>query len=78
VDGITEELRKAGAKSLVVFDNPEIVEKLTHDERFIHLASKKLKNNKRYEQTVNINIKDFEIVTGWDNVVNIYELKINE
>ncbi|RJQ56257.1 MAG: hypothetical protein C4526_02375, partial [Nitrospiraceae bacterium] len=37
VDGITEELRKAGAKSLVVFDNPEITEKLNSDKRYFHI-----------------------------------------
>lgn len=74
VDGITEELRKAGAKSLVVFDNPEIVEKLNSDKRYFHIASQKLEGNKRYQHTVNINVKDFEIITGWDEEVNIYEL----
>jgi hypothetical protein len=75
VDGITKELRKADGKSLVVFDNPEIVEKLTSDNRYFHIASQKLKNNTRYEQTVNINIKDHEIITGWDNEVNIFTIR---
>jgi hypothetical protein len=78
VDGITGELRRAGARSLLVFDNPETVEKLNSDNRYIHVASMKLKDDRRYENTVNINVKDFEIITGWDNEVNIYELKIKE
>lgn len=75
VEGITQELRVAGGKSLLVFDNLEIVEKLKRDDKYIHIASIKLKDNKRYESTVNINIRGHEILTGWDDEVNIFSLK---
>ena len=74
-DGITSELSAAGARSLLVFDNPEIVEELKSDNRYVHLASKKLKDGERYGHTVNINIIDHEIITGWDSEVNIFALK---
>ncbi len=74
-DGITEELRAAGAKSLLVFDNPEMVEALKRDGRYIHKARIRLGGNKRYEDLININIFDHEIITGWDSEVNIFVLK---
>jgi MFS family permease len=74
-EGIAKEMRAADAKSLLVFDNPEIVEKLKSDNRFQLVASMKFKNTKRYEQTVNINIRDHEIITGWDEKINIFTLK---
>lgn len=36
LEGITNELREANAKSLMVFDNQEIVEKLKNDHRYDH------------------------------------------
>jgi hypothetical protein len=75
IEGITKELMVVDAKSLVVFDNMEIVKQLKSDKRYIHLASKELNDNKRYEHIVNINIKDFEIITGWDKEINIFILK---
>jgi hypothetical protein len=74
-DGITSELAAAGARSLLVFDNPEIVEELKSDNRYVHLAHKELDNGERYEHTVNINIRDHEVITGWDNEVNIFSFK---
>jgi hypothetical protein len=75
VDGITEELKTAEGRSLLVFDSPEIVGKLKQDNRYIHIASKTLKESERYEHTVNINIRDHEIITGWDSEVNVFALK---
>jgi hypothetical protein len=72
IEGLTEELKAAGAKSLVVFDQPEILDKLKNDKRYVHKASIKLKDNERYEQAVNTVIKYFEIVTGWDKEVHIF------
>ena len=69
VDGITKELEAADAKSLLVFDNPEIAEKLKKDKRYIHAGALKLKNNKRYLNAVNA--KQDEI-KGWDKEVNIF------
>jgi len=72
--GIANELRAAGGRSILVFDNTDIVDKLKNDTQFVHLGSKKI-YNKRYEDTVNINIRDHEIITGWDQEVNIFRLK---
>ena len=72
VAGITKELDAVNAKSLVVFDNPEIVEKLKKDKRYTYAGALKLKNNKRYLNAVNI--KQDEI-KGWDKEVNIFILK---
>jgi 4-amino-4-deoxy-L-arabinose transferase-like glycosyltransferase len=74
VEGITQELKNADARSLLVFDNPEIVENLKRDKRYSYIASIKFKDNKRYESTVNINIKDHEIITGWDDGVTVFTL----
>ncbi|HDH05253.1 MAG TPA: hypothetical protein ENH01_06005 [Nitrospirae bacterium] len=72
VDGITKELEAADAKSLLVFDNPEIVEKLKKDKRYIHAGAVKLENSKRYLNAVNI--KQDEI-KGWDKEVNVFILE---
>jgi hypothetical protein len=74
LDGITNELTSAGAKSLVVFDNPEVVQEIKSDKRYVHLASLKLKDNRRYEHAINITVKDHEIVDGWDKGVTIFTL----
>jgi hypothetical protein len=44
--GISKELKSAGGKSLLVFDNPLIVEKLKLDSRFTHIASIKLESGR--------------------------------
>ncbi|MBI4682365.1 MAG: hypothetical protein HY757_04605 [Nitrospirae bacterium] len=75
LDGITKELNSAGGKSLLVFDNPELTEKLKLDERYVHLASITLKSNKRYEHAANWIIAEHEIITGWDDEVNIFTFK---
>lgn len=77
VDGINKELKVMDARSLVVFDHPELVNKLKNDERFIHIASKELIKDKRYEQAINISYQDHEIITGWDKGINIFILKLN-
>lgn len=74
VDGITEELKAAGGKSLLVFDNPEIVKKLKLDERYVHIGTEKLGYDKRYEYAANISYSEYEIITGWDSEVNIFTL----
>lgn len=71
-EGITKELEAANAKSLLVFDNMEIVERLRNDERYVHIASRKLKKDSRYLRAVNI--KQDEI-TDWDDEVNVFILK---
>jgi hypothetical protein len=73
--GISKELKSAGGKSLLVFDNPLIVEKLKLDSRFTHIASIKLESGKRYGHAVNWIIEKHEIITGWDEEVNIFTLK---
>ena len=72
VDGITKELEAVNAKSIVVFDNPDIVEKIKKDKRYIHTGALKLKNNKKYLNAVNI--KQDEI-TGWEKEVNIFPIE---
>jgi len=75
VDGITKELKSTGGKSLVVFDNPELVEKLKLDGSYIHIASVKLNRSKRYENAAGWIVAEHEIITGWDEEVNIFTLK---
>jgi hypothetical protein len=75
VDGISRELKKAWARSLLVFDNEEIVEQIKSDQRYIHIASRQLKDSQRYKRTVHINIRGHEIITGWDREVNIFALR---
>ena len=71
--GIANELRAAGGRSILVFDNSDIVDKLKNDTQFVHLGSKKI-YDERYEGTVNINIRDHELITGWDKELNIFTL----
>ena len=73
--GITKELKSAGGKSLLIFDNPEIIEKLKLDGRYVHIATVKLNNSKRYENAVNWVVVEHEIITGWDREINIFALK---
>jgi hypothetical protein len=72
VEGITKELKDAGARSLIVFDNQAIVEKILNDGRYVKIGSKELSNNLRYSFAVNI--KQDEI-KEWDKEVNIFTLK---
>lgn len=76
-DGINKELKAVDARSLAVFDHPELVDKLKSDERFTYIGSRKLKENKRYEEAINISYQDHEIITGWDKEVNIFVLELN-
>jgi hypothetical protein len=71
-DGITDEMGATGAKSLLVFDNHDVVETLKNDERYDLIISKKLKRDKRYLNAVNI--KQDEI-RNWDYEVTIFRLK---
>jgi 4-amino-4-deoxy-L-arabinose transferase-like glycosyltransferase len=75
VHGITKELEAAGGQSLLVFDNPEIVEELKVDRKYIHIASVKLNNSKRYEHVGNWIVVKHEITAGWDKEVNVFTLK---
>ncbi len=72
VEGVTKELKAADAKSLIVFDNPGIVEKLRKDKRYIHAGALILKNNKKYLNPINTKVDQ---ITGWDKEVNIFTLK---
>jgi hypothetical protein len=72
IEGITEELKTAQAKSLLVFDSPEIAKKLGSDKRYVHLASKKFKKDSRYMNAVNIKIDE---IKEWDKEINIFTLK---
>lgn len=72
-EGITKELREADAKTLVVFDNMEIVEKLMKDKRYMHVGTLILENNKKYLNPINTKIDQ---ITGWDKKINIYKLKL--
>ena len=72
IEGITEQLKAVDAKSIIVFDNPEIVEKIKNDKRYIFIASKKLRQDKRYMYAVNIGQDE---ITEWDKEVNIFEIR---
>jgi hypothetical protein len=72
IGGITKELVAVNAKTLLVFDNLEIVEKLKNDKRYFHIVSKKLEKDGRYLHAVNI--KQDEI-SDWDDKINIFTLK---
>lgn len=71
VEDLTKELKEADAKSLLVFDNPEVVNKLNEDERYIHSGALKLKNYNKYLNPINAKVDE---ITNWDNEVNVYIL----
>ena len=75
LDGITSELKAAGGKSLLVFDNPAIVEKLLRDKRYVHMGAENLEYDKRYENAFNKSYNEFEIITGWDRKVDVFTLQ---
>jgi len=72
VEGITRELIEAGARSLLVFDNTEIVQSLRNDGRYLHIASLLLRNPDRYTHAVNI---EQDEIKAWDKEVNIFVLR---
>jgi len=71
IEGITKELDAAGARSLLVFDNPELAGKLMSDRRYIHIAFRKLREDSRYMHAVNI---EQDEIKGWDKEINIFTL----
>ncbi len=75
LDGITGEMESAGGKSLLVFDNPGIVEELKRDGRYAHAGSLQLNGKDRYEHAAKWVIVEHEIITGWDEEVSIFTLK---
>jgi hypothetical protein len=72
VEGFTKELKDADAKSLLVFDNPEIVSKLNADERYIHAGSLRLNNYDKYLNPINAKVDQ---IANWDSEVNVYILR---
>jgi len=72
VESITNECKSVDAKSLVVFDNLELVERLKSDIRYVYIASQKLKKDKRYLYAPNI---EQDEISGWDQEVNIFAVK---
>ena len=75
LDGITDEMKIAGGRSLLVFDNSRITQELKIDGRYIYAGSLKLNGRDRYEQVAKWVIADHEIITGWDDEVSIFILK---
>jgi 4-amino-4-deoxy-L-arabinose transferase-like glycosyltransferase len=75
VDGVTDELKSAGGRSLLVFDNPEIAGKLKLDGRYLYKGSIKLNSSDRYEHAAKWVIAEHEIINGWDEEVSIFTLK---
>jgi len=71
IEGITNELRAVGCRSLLVFDNLGIVDKLKRDGRYLHLARIKLKKDERYWNFPRIKHDE---ITAWDREVNIFVL----
>jgi hypothetical protein len=74
VQGITKELETSGGKSVLIFDTPDIVEKLKLDKKYVFKASLKLNRSNRYENAVNWVVLKDEIIKGWDNEVSIFTL----
>ena len=72
IEGFTGELKSADAKSLLIFDNPDIVKKLREDVRYIHTATIYLSDGKRYVNAVNTNQ---DLIKSWDKEVNIFALR---
>jgi hypothetical protein len=73
VNGITKELKTASAKSLVIFDNPEMVDKFSKDKRYIHAGSIMLHNSKNWNP-INTFVDE---ITSWDKEANIFLLRNN-
>jgi hypothetical protein len=69
IEGLTDELRNAEARALLVFDNMELVERLKRDNRFIHTASIDLKEESQYLNRLNTEIDQ---ISAWDRSVNIF------
>ncbi len=74
IEGITDELKSAGGKSLLVFDNLDIVDKLKGDNRYVYLTTIRLRNDERYWNFPNIKHDE---ITAWDREVSIFVLKDN-
>jgi hypothetical protein len=72
IEDITKELIEADAKSLLVFDNPEIVKELDGHERYIHAGSVALENYQKYLNPINAKVDQ---ITNWDDEVNIFVLR---
>ena len=58
VEGITKELEEAGAKSILIFDNQEIAEKLKNDMRFRHIANLDNNGSAGQDKVINVFILD--------------------
>jgi hypothetical protein len=72
IEGITRELKTVGGKTILIFDNLDIVEKFKIDNRYVHIATVKLKSDDRYWTFPNI---ELDQITTWDREVNIFTLK---
>ncbi|MEM3101629.1 MAG: hypothetical protein QXT99_09815 [Candidatus Nitrosotenuis sp.] len=72
IDGITEELKIAGGRSLLVFDNLDVVDMLRNDSRYTHLATIELRKDERYWNAPNI---EQDEIKAWDEKVSIFSLK---
>lgn len=71
-EGISGELEAAGARSLLVFDNPELAEQLIRDKRYVLTDTIKLKKDERYWNEPNVKNDN---ITAWDSMVNIFSLR---
>jgi hypothetical protein len=74
IEGITEELMNAGGRTLIVFDNLDIVEQLKSDPRYKHLATIDLKRDERYWSFPDI---ERDQISAWDKEVNVFVLTIS-
>ncbi len=72
IEGITQELKEAQVRSLLVFDNLELSERLKKDDRYVLLADKKFSRDSRYMNARNIQIDQIE---KWDKEINVFQLK---
>lgn len=72
IEGITKELKAAGGKTILIFDNLDMVKKFKIDNRYVHIATVKLKSDDRYWTFPNIKLDQ---ITAWDREVNIFTLR---
>jgi hypothetical protein len=70
--GISKELTSVNAKSLLVFDNMELVKKMKSDDMYVYLAEISLRKDKRYMNAVNIKQDQ---IKEWDRTVNIFKMR---
>lgn len=75
IDEITKEIKEVEGKSILVFDNEQLVVNFKKDGRYIHLGSIKLKDDTRYSNLANIDSDVTGKLHKWDKEVNVFEFR---